>query len=79
MGVISGMVTYRNGQASTMSYVSAAVGGMLGGVTNKVKSDSQGRFMLTWSGDGQADIVYCDGREVARNVRSGTNNLHIVI
>lgn len=78
MGVISGVVTYSNGQPSTMSYVSAYFSGLSGGVTEKVKTDSQGRFMLTFSGDQVADIVYCDGRESARNVRSGTNNLHIV-
>jgi hypothetical protein len=76
MAVISGIVTYSNGQPSTMSYVSAAVGGMTGGVTPPVRTDSQGRFMLTWSGDRQADVVYLDGQEVARNVRNGTNNLH---
>jgi hypothetical protein len=76
MGAISGIVTYENGQPSTMSYVSAAVGGLTGGVTPKVRTDSQGRFLLTWNGDCGADVVYCDGREVARNVRNGTNNLH---
>lgn len=76
MGVISGIVTYATGQPSTMSYVSAAVGGMTGGVTSKVRTDSQGRFSLTWTGDCGADAVYVDGREVARNVRNGTNNLH---
>lgn len=79
MGVISGIVTYSNGQPSTMSWVSASVGGVFsGGVTDRVKTDSNGRFMLTWSGDGPAHVVYCDGREVAKNVSSGTNNLHIV-
>lgn len=78
MGVISGIVTYSNGQPSTLSYVSAAVGGLTGGVTGKVRTDGQGRFMLTWTGDCGADAVYCDGYEVARNVRNGTNNLHIV-
>ncbi len=80
MGVISGVVTYPNGQPSTMSYVSAHVGGAFGGgMTEKVKTDLQGRFMLTWTGDGPANVVYCDEREVARNIRSGTNNLHIVL
>ena len=79
MGVISGIVTYSNGQPSTMSWVSASVGGIFsGGVTDRVRTDSNGRFMLTWSGDGSANVVYCDGREVAKNVPSGTNNLHIV-
>lgn len=79
MGVISGIVTYSNGQPSTMSQVSAKVGGLFaGGVTDRVRTDSQGRFTVTWSGDGAAEIVYCDGREVAKNVRNGTNNLHIV-
>jgi hypothetical protein len=78
MGVISGMVTYSNGQPSGMSYVSAYFSGLSGGVTNKVQTDSQGRFMLTYTGDQAADIIYCDGREAAKNVRSGTNNLHIV-
>lgn len=77
MGVISGIVTYPNGQPSTMSYVSAAVGGLTGGVTQRVRTDSQGRFLLTWTGDCGADVVYCDGTEVARNVRNGTNNLHL--
>lgn len=77
MGVISGIVTYANGQPSTMSYVSAAVGGTFSsGVTNRVKTDSNGRFMLTWSGDGPANVVYLDGQEVAKNVPSGTNSLH---
>lgn len=76
MGVISGIVTHANGQPSTMSYISAAVGGATGGVTPKVRTDSQGRFMLSWSGDCGADVVYCDGQEVARNVRNGTSNLH---
>lgn len=76
MGVISGIVTYSNGQPSTMSYVSAAVGGMTGGVTGRVRTDSQGRFTLTWSADCGADVVYLDGQEVARNVRNGSNSLH---
>jgi len=79
MGVISGIVTYANGQPSTMSWVSASVGGLLGGVTERARTDSSGHFLLTWSADCQADIVYCDGSEVARNVRNGTNNLHITI
>ena len=78
MGVISGIVTYANGQPSTMSYVSAYFSGLSGGVTDKVRTDSQGRFMLTYSGDQAADIVYCDGREAAKNVRSGTNSLHLI-
>ena len=79
MGVISGIVTYANGQPSTISQVSAKVGGLFsGGVTQRVRTDSQGRFAVTWNGDGAAEIVYCDGREVAKNVRSGTNTLHIV-
>lgn len=80
MGVISGIVTYPDGQPSTMSYVSAHVGGAIGGgVTGRVRTDSQGRFLLTWSGDGPASELYCDGREVARNVSSGTSGLHIVL
>ena len=42
-----------------------------------MRTDSQGRFLVTWDGDSDASVVYCDGREVARNVRNGTNNLHI--
>ena len=76
MGVISGIVTYPNGQASTMSWVSAAVGGLTGGVTPRVRTDAQGRFSLSWNSDCGADVGYCDGREVARNVRNGANNLH---
>lgn len=76
MGVISGIVTYPNGQPSTMSYVSAAVGGFTGGVTGKVRTDAGGRFTLTWSDSCGADVVYCDGREVAKNVPNGTNTLH---
>lgn len=80
MGVISGIVTYANGQPSSMSYVSAAVGGTFsGGVTERIKTDSNGRFLLTWSGDGPASIVYLDGQEVARNVASGTNTLHFQV
>ncbi|MHB1460679.1 MAG: hypothetical protein ACYC1M_05295 [Armatimonadota bacterium] len=79
MGVISGIVTYANGQPSTMSYVSAKVGGLFaGGVTARVRTDSHGRFTLTWSGNDSAEIVFCDGYEVAKNIRNGTNNLHIV-
>ncbi len=79
MGVISGIVTYSNGQPSTMSTVNAKVGGLFdGGVTDRVRTDSQGRFTITWSGDGTAEAVYCDGYEVATNIRNGTNNLHIV-
>ena len=79
MGIISGIVTYSNGQPSTMSEVSAAVGGMFsGGVTDRVRTDSQGRFTIQWSGDSPANTVYCDGREVAKNVSNGTNNLHIL-
>lgn len=77
MGVISGIVTFEDGTPSTQSWVSAAVGGTFsGGVTNRVGTDRQGRFMLTWDGDSHASEVYCDGRTVARNVRNGTNNLH---
>ena len=79
MGAISGIVTYSNGQASTQSWVSAAVGGTFsGGVTERVGTDSQGRFLLSWDGDSPANTVYCDGREVAKNVRNGTNTLHFV-
>lgn len=76
MGVISGIVTHANGQPSTMSYVNAAVGGVTGGVTARVRTDSQGRFMLTWNGECGADVVYLDGQPVAHNIRNGTNNLH---
>lgn len=78
MGVISGMVTYSNGQPCTTASVSAYFSGLSGGVSNKVRTDSQGRFMLTYTGDQPADIIYCDGQEAARNVRSGTNTLHLV-
>ena len=77
MGVISGIVTYQNGQPSTMSYISASVGGTFSsGVTDRVRTDSNGRFMLTWGDDGPAHEVYLDGQVVARNVPSGTRNLH---
>ena len=80
MGVISGIVTYSNGQPSTMSYISASVGGLFnGGVTDRVRTDTRGHFTLTWSSDSSANVVYCDGSEVAKNVPNGTNNLHIVI
>lgn len=79
MGVISGVVTYSNGQPSTMSYISAAVGGLTGGVTPKVRTDSQGRFVLTWNGDGPANTVYLDGQPVAHDVSNGTNTLHFQI
>lgn len=79
MGVISGIVTYSDGQPSTISYVSAKVGGLFAGaVTERVRTDSLGRFTLSWDGDGSAEIVYCDGFEVAKNIRNGTSNLHIV-
>lgn len=71
MGVISGIVTYANGQPSTVSRVSAAVGGLAGGVTSQVRTDSQGRFTLTWSANCGADVVYVDGNEVDRNVPNG--------
>jgi hypothetical protein len=71
VGVLSGIVTYANGQPSTMSYVSAAVGGLAGGVTQRVRTDSQGRFVLTWSANCGASAVYVDGREVDRNVPNG--------
>jgi hypothetical protein len=78
MGLISGVVTYRDGQPSTLSQISAAVGGR-GGRTLVVRTDCQGRFVLRWEGDGDADALYCDGKEVARNVRDGTETVHIVI
>jgi len=79
MGSISGVVTYLDGQPSTLSCVSAAIGGMPGRVTPPVRTDSQGRFTLTWDGECGAAAVYCDHREVARDVPSGTSTLHIVI
>ncbi len=78
MGVISGVVTNSSGTPVSGVAVSAAVGGILGGVTDRVYSDSSGRFLLQWSGSYGADIVYCDGQEAERNVPSGTNSLHLV-
>lgn len=79
MGLISGIVTYKDGQPSTLSLICAAVGGAKGGVTSKVRTDAQGRFVLRWTGEYGADVVYCDGKVVARDVRNGTETLHIVI
>lgn len=77
MDVVSGIVTFAHGTPSTQSWVSAAVGGTFsGGVANRVRTDSQGRFLLAWDGDSSASEVYCDGRTVAKNVRNGTNDLH---
>lgn len=78
MGLISGVVTYRDGQPSTLSQISAAVGSC-GGRTPVVRTDCQGRFVLRWEGNGDADALYCDDKEVARNVRDGTETVHIVI
>lgn len=71
MGMLSGIVTYGDGTPSTMSYVSAAVGGFTGGVTPRVRTDGQGRFTLSWSANCGADVVYVDGREVDHNVPNG--------
>ena len=78
MSVISGVVTRPNGTPVSGATVSAAVGGLLGGVTDRVSTDSSGRFLLTYSHAGAADIVYCNGQEAARNVASGTNSLHLI-
>jgi hypothetical protein len=80
MGVISGIVTYSNGQPSSSSYISASVGGTFtDGITERVKTDANGRFVLTWSGDSRANVVYLDGQEVAKDVPSGTSTLHFTV
>ena len=78
MGTISGIVTHANGQPNTMAYVSAAVGGVTSGVPPGAKTDSRGRFTLSWSGDADADVVFVDGVEAARGIKNGASNLHLL-
>ena len=79
MGRISGIVTYRNDQPSALSQISAAVGGAAGGMTLRVRTDTQGRCVLRWDGNYGADVVYRDGKEVASDAPDGTEALHVVV
>jgi hypothetical protein len=80
MGVISGVVTYKSGQPAKGAKVSASVGGLFaGGVTQPVYTDESGKFLLTWSSESAAEVVYINGQEKARSVRNGTNTLHLHI
>src|ERR671923_198086 len=77
MGVISGIITYPDGRPYSRARIRASVGGTFsGGVTPEVYSDDNGRFVLTWSSDGPAHVVYVNGQEVAKDVRNGSNTLH---
>jgi len=77
MGVISGIVT-KNGYPARGVKVSAAVGGLLaGGHTKEAVTDHEGRFLLQWSSNTDAEKIFCDGREVMRDVKNGRNNVHI--
>jgi hypothetical protein len=78
MGVISGIVTSSSGSPVSGASVSAYFSGFSGGVTDRVYSDSNGRFMLTYTGSSTAEIIYCNGQEAAKNVPSGSNTVHLV-
>ena len=78
MSVISGIVT-RNGRPIKNARVAAQMEGLVGYITNPVFTDDSGRFLLQWDGTGNAVIVFCEGREVLRNVKNGSNNVHIAL
>jgi hypothetical protein len=70
MGICSGVVTYRNGQTASGIAVRGAV--HMSGMTRETRTDRDGRFTLEWSSDSMLASLYVDGREVERNVRTGS-------
>ena len=77
MGIVSGVVTYSSGQAKPGAKVEVSVGGINGGFA-ECRTDSQGRFLCQWNGNAPARKIFCEGREVARDIESGSSNLHFI-
>lgn len=78
MSVISGIVT-KNGRPVKNAKIAVGMGGIIGYISHSVFTDDNGRFLLQWDGTGDAAIVYCEGREVLKNVKNGSNNVHIAL
>jgi hypothetical protein len=77
MGIISGWVTFSNGQPHSGVRVSVSLSGLAGGVTPDVRTDSQGRFTVRWTSNASTcDKVFVNGGVVDHNVQSGSSNLH---
>jgi len=72
MGIVKGRVMTRSGNPVASARVRGVLGGILGGVI-ETKTDSQGRFVLNYSGVGQLDAVSVEGGEREENVRSGSD------
>jgi hypothetical protein len=77
MGVISGYVTRRDGSPYSGVRVCASVPGFGGGVTQEVRTDGQGHFILRWtSSSGSVETVYVNGQAVDHNVSSGSTRYY---
>lgn len=75
MGICSGTVT-RNGYPVSGARVTGSIGGIFGGMTETVYTDSRGRFVLEWSNDGSLAKLYVNGSTAERDIRSG-DKVHV--
>ena len=68
-GEITGRILNSDGSSCSTCRVSAYI--KWGGMTDKVSTDSKGRFTLTWSSDNSVGELYVDGKKEAENISSG--------
>lgn len=81
MGRIDGIVVWPDGKPCTSgARIRAELTGFWdGGMTNNVYSDSRGYFTLIWSGDNKVKTLYCEGKEVERDLPSNASNVRITM
>lgn len=72
MGALTVIVTYASGRGRRGVRVVGSTAGLLGGMTGEVRTDGDGRAVVTWaSNTGTLDALYLDGRKQRGPFRSG--------
>ena len=74
MGVVKGRVVTRSGNPAGGVNVSGKLPGFMGGFT-VATTDRDGRFVLSYPGDGALEHVSASGGDKEHNVRSGSDVL----
>lgn len=70
MGVCSGIVTHKDGSPARDVRVTGSVSS--GGMTDPVRTDRDGKFVLEWRGCSGLSKLFADGKLCERDVRNGT-------
>ena len=71
-GDISGVVKHKkSGSPASGVKISGLTAGTLGGMTESVRTDDKGKFVLSWKSSGGLAKIYANGKTVAKDVKDG--------